>query len=200
MPATKGSVASSGLYRYEFVVDRGGFTIVNITYISQEASGSSWVFVPRFSDWTNNTVKGTITDWSLRDSANVTDSSFYFYEVFFYSFISDSVEFQLNIQYNISTAAMIIEPDGIFFSPQIGFEPGNRFEAVVIFPQDFKVNQNEALVYGNTYSYNPSSFSSGRVFFDDISETDNLLRIEIGFTTPEKEPDLVELTNGVFTF
>ncbi len=200
LPVTKVSAATSGLYRYEFIVDSDGFTIVNITYTSQESSGSSWVLVPRFSEWVNKTIKGAITDWSLRDSANVTDGSFYFYEAFFYSFISDSMEFQLNIQYNISTGAMIIEPNGIFFSPQIGFEPGNRFEAVVIFPQEFKVNQNEALAYGDTYSYNPSSFSSGRVFFDGISETENLLRLEIGFTTPERKPDMVEVTNGVFTF
>ncbi|MBS7657332.1 hypothetical protein KEJ33_05360 [Candidatus Bathyarchaeota archaeon] len=200
LSTTKVYASTSGLYHYEFLVDKNGFTIVNITYTIQEASGSSWVFVPRFSEWTNNTIKGTITDWSIRDSANVTENSFYFYEVFFYSYVSDSMEFQLNILYNISTAAMIIEPDGIFFSPQIGFEPGNRFEAVVIFPQQFKVNRNKALAYGKTYSYTPSSFSSGRVFFSGISETENLLRIEIGFTTPEQKPDLVELTNGVFTF
>jgi len=56
------------------------------------------------------------------------------------------------------------------------------------------------LAYGNSYSYSPSSITSGRVIFDDVPETENLFRIEIGFTTQDKEPDMAEVTNGIFTF
>jgi len=194
------SAVPDGIYNYEFTFDKEGFTIVNVTYVAEETVGSSWIFVPKFSDWTNHTIRGTVTEWSLHDTANFTDNTYTFYEVLFFSFKSDNAEFEMNFQYNISTGAMIIEPDGIFYSPQIGFEPGNRLDATVIFPQDFEINSNEALIYGNSDSYSPSSITSGRVTFDDVPEKENLLRIEIGFTTHDKEPKLVDISNGIFTF
>jgi hypothetical protein len=201
------SATPAGLYNYEFIVDKEGFTTVNITYTTNEAIGSSWVLVPNFSGWVNNTIRGTVIEWSLNDSGDVANNTFgYFYEMLFFSFKSGNTGFEMNIQYNVSTGAMIIEPNGIFYSPQIGFESGNRLEATVIFPQNFNINRNEALAYGNSTSYSPSSITSWRVIFDDIPETENLLRIEIGFgiyqigfTTPA-QPELVDLSNGTFTF
>jgi len=192
------SAAPTGSFNYEFVVDSEGSTTVNIIYITEESNGSSWVLVPKFSDWVNNTIKGVVTRWFLNDSENVAEGSFYFYEVLFFSFISDGTEFEMQFQYNVTTAAMIIEPNGIFYSPQIGFESGNSLEANVDFPSGFKVN--DALAFGNSGSYNPSSTNSTRVVFDDIPETENLLRIEIGFSTANKEPELLEITDGIFTY
>jgi hypothetical protein len=192
------SAAPAGSFNYEFVVDSEGSTTVNIVYITEESNGLSWVLVPKFSDWVNNTIKGAVTRWFLNDSENVAEGSFYFYEVLFFSFISDGAEFEMQFQYNVTTAAMIIEPDGIFYSPQIGFESGNSLEANVDFPSGFKVN--DALAFGNSDSYNPSSTSSTHVVFDDIPETENLLRIEIGFSTANKEPELLEIIDGIFTF
>ena len=192
------SAASAGLFNYEFVVDSEGSTTVNVVYTTEEASGSSWVLVPKFSDWANNTIRGTVTSWFLNDSESVAEGSFYFYEVLFFSFTSDGAEFEMHFQYNVTTAAMIIEPDGIFYSPQIGFESGNSLEAVVDFPSGFEVN--DVLAYGSLGSYSPSSRSSTHVVFDSIPETENLLRIEVGFSTANKEPELLEITDGIFTF
>jgi len=192
------SAASAGLFNYEFVVDSEGSTTVNIVYTTEEASGSSWVLVPKFSDWANNTIMGTVTSWFLNDSENVAGGSFYFYEVLFFSFTSDGAEFEMHFQYNVTTAAMIIEPDGIFYSPQIGFESGNSLEAVVDLPSGFEVN--DVLAYGSVGSYSPSSRSSTHVVFDSIPETENLLRIEVGFSTANKEPELLEITDGIFSF
>jgi hypothetical protein len=192
------SAASAGLFNYEFVVDSEGSTTVNIVYTTEEASGSSWVLVPKFSDWANNTIMGTVTSWFLNDSENVAGGSFYFYEVLFFSFTSDGAEFEMHFQYNVTTAAMIIEPDGIFYSPQIGFELGNSLEAAVDLPSGFEVN--DVLAYGSLGSYSPSSRSSTHVVFDSIPETENLLRIEVGFSTANKEPELLEITDGIFSF
>jgi hypothetical protein len=104
----------------------------------------------------------------------------------------------MHFQYNVTTAAMIIEPDGIFYSPQIGFELGNSLEAVVDLPSGFEVN--DVLAYGSLGSYSPSSRSSTHVVFDSIPETENLLRIEVGFSTANKEPELLEITDGIFSF
>jgi hypothetical protein len=194
------SAASTGLFNYEFVVDSEGSTTVNIVYTTEEVSGSSWVLVPKFSDWANDTIKGTVTNWFLNDSENVAEGSFYFYEVLFFSFTSDGAEFEMQFQYNVTTAAMIIEPDGIFYSPQIGFESGNSLEATVDFPSGFKVISNDVLAYGSLGSYSPSSKSSTHVVFDSIPETENLLRIEIGFSTANKEPELLRITDGIFSF
>ena len=195
------SAAPTGSFNYEFVVDSEGSTTVKIVYTTEETSGSSWILVPKFSDWVNNTIKGTVINWFLNNSENVAEGSFYFYEALFFSFMSDSAGFEMQFQYNMTTAAIIIEPDGIFYSPQIGFEKGNSLEATVDFPSGFKVN--DALAFGNLGSYNPSSTnstSSTHVVFDDIPETENLLRIEIGFSTANKEPELLEITDGIFTF
>ncbi len=148
------SAAPAGSFNYEFVVDSEGSTTINIVYTTKETSGSSWILVPKFSDWVNNTIKGAVTRWFLNDSENVAEGSFYFYEVLFFSFISDGAEFEMQFQYNMTTAAIIIEPDGIFYSPQIGFEKSNSLEATVDFPSGFKVN--DALAFGNSSSYNPS--------------------------------------------
>ena len=192
------SAAPTGSFNYEFIVDSEGSTTVKIVYTTEETSGSSWILVPKFSDWANNTIKGTVINWFLNDSENVAEGSFYFYEALFFSFTSDSAGFEMQFQYNMTTAAIIIEPDGIFYSPQIGFEKGNSLEATVDFPSGFKVN--DALAFGNLSSYNPSSTSSTHVVFDDIPETENLLRIEIGFSTANKGPELLEITDGIFTF
>jgi hypothetical protein len=194
------SAVSTGLFSYEFLVDKEGFTTVNITYTTAEPNGSSWVLVPKFSNWVNHTAEGSVTDWSLRNSDEFSNGTFYFYEVLFFSFKSDGQEFVMNIQFNFTTGAMIIEPDGIFYSPQIGFKSGNGLKATVIFPSGFRVNANDALAFGNSDSYGPSSISSTRVVFDNIPSTENLIRIEIGFNTGNQKPKLVESTNGTFTF
>ena len=198
------SANPAGLYNYEFTVDKEGFTTINIVYTTEETNGSSWVLVPKFTDWVNNTIRGTVTGWSVRDSSDVANGTFsYFYEELFFSFKSDNTEFQMDIQYNVTTAAMIIEPDGIFYSTQIGFESGNKLEATVVFPSGFRVN--EALAFslepnGDSNSYSPSSTSSTHVVFNDIPETENLLRIEIGFNSANQKPELIKITNGIFTF
>ncbi len=192
------SASPDGSFSYEFVVDSEGNATVNIVYTTDERSGSSWVLVPKYSDWTNSTVRGIVTSWFLNDSESVAGGSFYYYEALFFSFTSDSTEFEIQFQYNVTIAAMIIEPDGIFYSPQIGFELGNGLKATVDLPSGFRVS--EALAYGSLNSYNPSSTSSTHVVFSSIPVTENLLRIEVGFSTANEEPELVRITDGVFTF
>ncbi|MDH5689697.1 MAG: hypothetical protein OEZ48_17750, partial [Candidatus Bathyarchaeota archaeon] len=125
-------------FSYEFTVDEDGFTIVNITYHTDRDSGSSWILVPKFSEWIQSAVRGEITEWNLRDTEELIDEPHYFYEAFCFSYRSDGSEFQVNVNFNLSIAAMVIEPEGIFYSPQIGFEKG-RLKAEVTFPEGFSV-------------------------------------------------------------
>jgi len=186
-------------YSYEFIVDKDGFTKVDITYTTVSGRGSSWVLVPKFLEWTNRTVRGKVTEWGLRDAEELTGVPYYFYEVLWFSYNFDGSEFEMIIQFNLSTAAMIIEPDGLFYSPQIGFQEG-RVKVEVTLPQDFSVKQGEALALGNGGAYQPSSSSSHSVSFDNLPETENSLRIEVGFRTGDDEADLRTLRSDVFTF
>jgi len=196
------SSQKAGIIRYEFQIDEKGSTRVNIIYRTSQNQGSTWILVPKFSEWINKTLKGGITEWSLRDSYEMAGFSNPFYEAFYFSFKSDEGEFEINIEYNHSLAAMIIEPNGIFFSPQIGFEKGNKVEIVVMLPKEFIINRNEAVAFGSTATYHPSSIDQNKnmLSFDDIPETENLLRVEIGFKTKNQSAELVELRSGIFVF
>mgnify|MGYP005649001637 CR=1 FL=1 len=191
-----------GTVRYEFQVDKTGSTLVSILYRSSLDQGSSWILVPKFSRWTNKTVSGEIREWSLRDPYKVAGFSNPFYEAFCFSFKSYSGEFEISIKYNHSLAAMIIEPKGIFFSPQIGFEKGNRVNIIVTLSKEFIINRNEAAAFGSFSTYRPSFIDQGRnmLFFNNIPETENLLRVEIGFKTKNQSAELVKLHSGIFTF
>jgi hypothetical protein len=192
---------STGLFSYDFVVDEEGFALANITYHSDEEDGSSWVFVPKFSEWVNRTVSGEVIEWSLCDTESLTGNQYYFYEALCFSFESDGSEFEMNIQYNLSTVAMIIEPDGIFYSPQIGFEEGNKLEAKVMFPHGFSINEGEAIAFGSYGSYQPSSTgSNSKYVLFDVPETDNQIRIEVGFKTLNQTAELLQFESGIFTF
>jgi hypothetical protein len=190
-----------GFFKYEFIIDDEGFTLVRINYVSDVEKGSSWVMVPRFSKWLNYTLHGRIYNWTLSDPESYVGSQYYFYKVLEFHFTSMEKRFEMVIEYNFSTAAMIIEPNGIFYSPQIGFKRGSMFEAAVMFPSTFKVNLNEALVLGTIGSYGPERdlSNSSFVIFRNIPQSENLLRIEIGFRVNRK-PNVTDLENGVFRF
>jgi len=196
------SSQNAATVKYVFKVDEKGSTFVSIIYRAFQDQGSTWILVPRFSPWTNRTLRGNITEWSLRDPYETLKFSNPFYEVFYFSFKTDEGEFGINIQYNHSLAAMIIEPNGIFFSPQIGFEKGNKVEITVILPEEFIVNRNEAVALGSHSTYRPSSIDQNRnvLFFNNIPETENLLRVEIGFKTENQSINLLELHSGIFIF
>jgi len=157
--------------------------------------------VPKFSPWVNRTLKGQVTQWSLHDSYEFTGFSNPFYEALQFSFKSSDGEFEMVIQYNHSLAAMIIEPNGIFFSPQIGFEKGNKAEITVILPKDFIINKDEIIALGSNSTYRPSFIDQNENMLSfNIPETENFLRVEIGFKTKNQSTDLRELHSGIFTF
>ena len=190
------------MIRYEFQIDREGTTLVNIIYRSFQDQGSSWILVPKFSRWINRTLKGEITEWSLRDPYEIAGFSNPFYEAFCFSFRSNDGEFEINIRYNHSLAAMIIEPNGIFFSPQIGFEKGNKLEITALLPEEFTVKRDEAVAFGSAGTYHPNLIDQNRnlLSFTSIPETENLLRVEIGFKTGNPSAGLVKIHSGIFTF
>jgi len=186
--------STSDSYRYEFVVDNNGTTNVLVNYEST-GEGSSWVFVPRFSKCSNVTLAGRILQYNLVDTKDAVGVDYYFYQVFNFSYTSVG-SFRMKIEFNMSVGAFIIEPRGMFFSPQIGFKEGSNGEANVSLPSDYEIDRNKALAIGQ-WNYRPKKVDRNYALFD---LPENLLRLQIEFSTSLTEPDLVKLQQGNFTF
>ncbi len=187
--------------KYIFRVDAEGWAETCIIYRAHRNEGYMWILVPNFTPWINKTVKGKVTRWSIRGSYEIAGFDNPFYEAFCFHFESESGEFELLINYNHSLAAMIVEPDGIFFSPQIGFKKGCRVEMEVIMPRKFTINSREALALGSRGVYRPSLIDrrENRLYFNNIPAEENLLRIEVSFKT-EDHNVRSKLQLGIFNF
>ena len=201
-PLAYTSSVSNGTVEYLFKIDRNGLTFVDITYRTSQKEGSMWILVPRFSQWINRTIRGVVTRWDLRDPYKLAGFKNPFYDAFLFSFRSDNEGFEIKIRYNHSLAAMIIEPNGIFYSPQIGFQKGNRIKMSVVLPREFVLNRKEAIAFGSRNVYYPSSIDREEniIFFSNIPEEENLLRVEVGFRVENKSFSPVKLHWGIFSF
>ena len=186
--------STSPSYDYKFVVDEDGFTRAIVNYESSEARGSSWVLVPKFSDWSYVVLAGHILQSETVETEQVVDQEYYFYQVFRFEFRSDK-SFKMSIQFNMSAAALIIEPRGIFFSPMIGFEENSNGKAEVFLPNNSEVT--EAVALGSRGSYEPSRETLNYVLFD---LRESLIRLQIEFNTSVASPELLTLKQGIFTF
>ncbi|MFQ6086414.1 MAG: hypothetical protein ACE5OV_00040 [Candidatus Bathyarchaeia archaeon] len=196
LPTATGK-SSSNSYNYKFTVNEDGFTWVDITFQSRESTGSSWVFVPKFSPWKYTvTPPGEITESKLDETQDYVGEDYYFYQVFEFFFVSES-SFLMEIQFNMTEGALIIEPRGIFFSPQIGFPPDSVGEAKaeVLFPSNYRVKEEFIASSSRITTY--TVVSSNRVLFD---LQDNLERLQIEFETAATAPTWKQLSQGVFSF
>jgi len=190
-----GVAASSSSYYYKFEVDKNGSTSINVGFESSDTTGSSWVFVPKFSSWSRSVTVGSITQHQTMETNQVVTEGYYFYQAFQFSFKSSAGSFKMNIQFSMSTGALIIEPTGMFFSPQIGFKPDSTGRAEVLFPTGYRVK--EAVASGRS-NYSPTQTSANSVSFDPLQE--NIMRLQVEFSTDVSTPDLTTINQGVFSF
>lgn len=185
-------IPSSDLYSYKFIVDENGLTKVYITFKSTANEGSSWVIVPKkkFTSWKYTVMRGEITEHQLDKTEKHVNQDYYFYEVFVFSFISEST-FELQIRFDMTEGALIIERenafDGMFLSPLIGFYLESSGRAEVIFPDYFEVQK---------VSPSPSKVDGNSVSFDSLQSP---TRLQIQFETG-RAPDPVSIEQGIFTF
>ena len=197
LPAATGE-PSPDSYNYKFIVNEDGFTQVSVTFQSTRNMGSSWVFVPKreFTPWTNITTSGEIMGYSFANTKDKVYEDYYFYEVFEFSFVSES-SFEMMIQFKMSEAALIIEPRGIFFSPQIGFHSDSigESEAEVFFPSSYTVN--EELVASSSGVSTYTIVNSSSVLFH---LKNNVERLQVEFETATTEPTWKQLNQSVFRF
>lgn len=198
------SLKSDAVFTYEFRINDDGNAHVRVVYSSSLRRGVSWILVPRFIDWVNRTIRGSLIDWTVEEPEKYTGSQYYFYKVLSFSFLSESAGFEIAIEYDFPLAAIFVESEsthGIFYSPQIGFEQGCSFKAIVIFPARFKASVNEAVAIGKNGFYRADKDSnSSHIFFKSIPVGENLLRIQIGFSIARDRANTTILRNGIFEF
>jgi len=138
---------SSPKYSYNMSFDKDGFTTVEIVYDSGfPSSGSSWVAVPKnFTNTIVTALKGTISSLTrlpYRTSEGQTVHPFYDNMTFSYS--SGDAPFSMRILFNMTYGAMIVEPNGFFYSPQIAVPRSARVETRLTLPEGVE-DLNEAV-------------------------------------------------------
>jgi hypothetical protein len=124
-------------FTYDMTFDHDGLTTVEILYDSGFiGSGTSWVAIPKnFTETVVSPVKGKITSM-IRVPYRVGGSGYVhsFYDNLTFSYASSDEPFSMRATFNMSNGAMIVEPNGFFFSPQIGTPASARVKARLVFP------------------------------------------------------------------
>jgi len=195
----KGSPSSN--YFYKFNVDRQGFTTVEINFNSTDTTGDSWVFVPKNHPWNFSVAPGgRIVQSEIVATDQVIEQNLYFYEAFAFRYQSSGF-FNMTMKYDFDNGALIMEPRGIFYSPQIGFNLNSNGNAEVLFNYNFRVNPDLAMVIGANTNYpaERDKIDTNRVLF---TLQENVVRLQVEFSI-EATPDLIELKssdNKTFTF
>ena len=197
-----GKTQATSSFYYKFTVDGDGFTNVEIGFSSTSQTGSSWVFVPKFQNWTRTLSSGTITQSQIVSTDQVPGFSenLYFYQGFIFSYQSAQGLFNMTIRFDFNNGALIIEPRGVFYSPYIGFQPNSDGQAEIFFPSNFNVDPSLAMVIGATRSYSVTSAQSNHVL---TNLPENVVRVQIEFNTQLTAPDITSLKNAdnhTFTF
>jgi len=194
-----GKASPASGYYYKFTVDREGFTSVAINFNSTDAQGASWVFVPKFSSWNYSVTKGQIVPTEVVETDQVTSQSQYFYQAFKFRYQASGI-FNMTLRFGLNYGAVIIEPRGIFYSPQIGFQSESAGYADILFYNSFKVDSTKAIAIGANANYQPTQVSSNFVRF---RLPENIIRIQVEFGIDSATPEYATLNssdNRTFTF
>jgi hypothetical protein len=185
-------------YLFKFDVKREGFTAVEINFNSTDASGDSWVFVPKYSSW-NHTESGQITQSSLVETDQVIGQSLYFYQAFRFHYTSSGI-FNMTLRFDFDNGALIMEPRGIFYSPQIGFQENSHANAIVNFDPNFQINQDLAIIVGSTTNYPVQRIELNQALFA-IPQQENVVRLQVEFSiSAVLEETTLKSSDDTFTF
>jgi hypothetical protein len=168
---------STAKYTYDMAFDHDGFTTINIFYNSGTAgSGASWVAIPKnFTETTMLALQGTITSvkrvvYQLEDGGGAHP----FYDNLTFSYTSDDGPFSMRLRFNMTGGAMIVEPNGFFYSPQIAVPSSASVQAVLTFPDGVESLDE---IQPTPVRIDTSS-SRPEVFFNLLSES----RVAVTFT------------------
>ncbi len=121
----------SGLFTYVYTVKDTGWIDILTTFESN-SSGSTWILVPKFRDYNFTVLSGSIKEKKL-----IRDTTYYFYSNLTFSYEPGT---KVTISWSYRFGALIVEPNGAFFSTQIAFSPYDDAIVMVKLPIQFIPN------------------------------------------------------------
>lgn len=178
------------------MVDSDGNTYVSIGFESKEP-GVSWLILPSYTRWTISVTNGSL-EWG---EFKPLPGGGPFWGNYTFTFSSDSSRiFSMFIEYFVPLYTFIVEPNGFFLSPLIGFHRGAKGSAVISIEGDIKLGAafylSESL--NVIRSTNPKrTFVEGNktiLEFDAISVS----RIGLTFSKRATSPSMVSLVEPPF--
>jgi len=128
---------SSPSYSYNMSFNSDGVTAVEIRYDGgAPGSGSSWVAVPKNFTRIVTPLAGEITSLAyLQYRVGGDQGTNVFYDNMTFSYSSGNVPFSMRVSFNFTDGAMIVEPNGLFYSPLIGVPQSATVEANLMLPE-----------------------------------------------------------------
>ncbi|RLG45875.1 MAG: hypothetical protein DRN81_00385 [Thermoproteota archaeon] len=185
------------VYQYTYYVSREGYINVSVTFIAKN-EGYSWLLVPRYEPWNL-----TVTHGEIREVENKPVTIFYNNYSFYYS--GTPATFELSFSYRFG--ALIVEPNGAFFSTQITVSPSSTGSVLVVMPEDFKAKGSEPwwskkwAEAGYTY-YKYDLPRNGRILISfEVESNGDLVEIEgdgITIHTPRRYIDVAENLTDIY--
>ncbi len=118
----------NGHYTYIYTVKESGWIDI-VTRFNSTGEGRTWILVPKFRDYNFTVLSGSIKDKRL-----IRNTSYYFYSNLTFSYTPGT---NVEISWSYRFGALIVEPNGAFFSTQIAFSREDDATIVVKLPTDF---------------------------------------------------------------
>ncbi len=128
LPVYAAQRGSKGLFIYTYTVRDSGWINVT-TRFESNSSGFTWVLVPKFESYNISVISGSIKNRNL-----IRNTSYYFYSNLTFSYAPGT---EVLITWSYRFGALIVEPNGAFFSTQIAFDPEDDAIVIVKLPGKF---------------------------------------------------------------
>lgn len=120
--------------RYDCVVGNDGSASLSAVFGDAGAIGPQtfWMLVPKNeSEYGTTVISGDVNGMQITGAYMPGGGEYVFYSNLSVQYVGP---LEFNVKWNVSYAALIVEPDALFFSPAIASSPGTRMEFRVALP------------------------------------------------------------------
>jgi len=162
-----------GIYTYIYTVKETGWIDI-LTRFESNSSGSSWVLVPKFQNYSLRVISGSISNEKI-----IENTSYYFYSNYTFSYSPGTT---IEISWSYRFGALIVEPNGAFFSTQIGF---NRMDDALILVKLPKIYSIKGVEPSGYAIENGGDYNIVKYYLNGMRN--NTLRVLISFETEKAE-------------
>ncbi len=163
---------SVGTYVYTYVVHKSGWIDIK-TEFRANGRGTSWVLVPKYDRYCLRIKSGKVL-WKKIDVAKTrTGETFYFYDNLSFEY-EGGLDLVINWSYRFG--ALIVEPNGAFYTTQVGFDGKDRAVVQIVFPKDFEIKSVEPGRY-----LRKDNSTGTYIFFENLTGSNNFFRSLVSF-------------------